>query len=77
MKNKTKLKSREIVFVLSYYNLGFPLIVSVNCFNTCFFIRNTFISNGRLKLAKNQPNTKQHAEPELLLFENYSHSSSM
>ena len=39
-----------------------------------FFICKTFISNARLKLAKNQPNAKQHPEAELLLFENYSHS---
>ena len=42
-----------------------------------FFISNTFISNVRLKLAKNQANAKQYPEPELLLFENYSYSSSM
>ena len=42
-----------------------------------FFISNTFISNTRLKLAKNQANAKQQLEAELLLFENYSHSSSM
>ena len=41
-----------------------------------FFISNTFISNARLKLAKNQANAKQHLEPEFLLFENYSHCSS-
>ena len=29
-----------------------------------------------MKLAKNQANTKQHPEAELLLIENYSHSSS-
>ena len=40
-----------------------------------FFIRNPFISNGKLKLAKNQANAKQHPEADLLLFENYSHSS--
>ena len=43
---------------------------------TRFFISNTFISNDRLKLAKNQTNAKQHPEAELLLFENYSHSLS-
>ena len=41
-----------------------------------FFISNIFISNARPKLGKNQANTKQHHEAELLLFENYSHSSS-
>ena len=40
------------------------------------FISNTFISNARLKLAKNQADTYQHPEVELLLFENYSHPSS-
>ena len=41
-----------------------------------FFISSTFVSNARLKLAKNKANAKQHPETELLLFENYSHSSS-
>ena len=41
-----------------------------------FFISNTFISDARLKLAKNQENAKQNPEAELLLFKNYSHSSS-
>ena len=40
-----------------------------------FFVSNT-LSNARLKIAKNQANTKQHPEAELLLFENFSHSSS-
>ena len=44
---------------------------------TLFFIRNTFIINARLKLAKNQANPKQQPEAELLLFENYSRFSSM
>ena len=42
-----------------------------------FFISNTFISNARLKLVKNQANAKQHPEAELLLFDSYSYSSSM
>ena len=36
---------------------------------TLFFISNTFISNARLKLAKNQTKAKQHSEAELSLFE--------
>ena len=40
-----------------------------------FFLSNTFISNARLALAKNQ--AKQHPEDEILLFENHSLSSSM
>ena len=40
---------------------------SVIHFNTqIFFIRNTIISNARLKLAKNQLNAKQRPEAELL-----------
>ena len=42
---------------------------------TLSFISNTFISSARLKLAKNQAKAKQHLEIELLLFENYSLSS--
>ena len=41
-----------------------------------FFISNTFISHVSLKLPKNQANGKQHPDAELL-FENYSHSSSL
>ena len=41
-----------------------------------FSISNTFISNAWLKLAKIQANAKQPPEAELLLFDNYSHSSS-
>ena len=36
-----------------------------------FFISNSFISNSRLKLTKNQANAKQHPEAELLTYENY------
>ena len=41
------------------------------------FISNTFISNTILNLAKNQASRKQNPKAELLLFENYSYSSSM
>ena len=40
------------------------------------FISNTFVSNTRLKLAKNWAKAKQHAEAELLLLKNYVFSSS-
>ena len=51
---------------------------SVIRFTTRFFLlSNTFISNARLKLAKNQTNAKQHPEAELLTSENYWHFSSM
>ena len=41
-----------------------------------FFISDTFISNARLNLAKNQAKAKQQAEAEPLLFENSLLSSS-
>ena len=41
-----------------------------------FFISNTFVSNTMLKLTKNQVSGRQHPEAKLLLFENYSYSSS-
>ena len=40
------------------------------------FLSGSFINNTRLNLAKNQAQTKQHHEAELLLFENDSLSSS-
>ena len=43
---------------------------------TLFFISNTVITKARLTLAKNQANTEQHPETEVLLFEYYSQSSS-
>ena len=44
---------------------------------TLFFTSNTFISNARLKLVKNQGKAKEHPEAELLLLENYSLTSSL
>ena len=41
------------------------------------FVSNTFLSNIRLKLEKNQAKSKQHPEAELLLFEYYILSSFM
>ena len=46
-------------------------VISLNYLNWyihAFFISNTFISNARLKLAKNEANAKQLSEAELLLF---------
>ena len=43
--------------------------ISLQNVYTLFFISNTFISNARLKLAKNHANAKQHPEAELLLCE--------
>ena len=54
-----------------------PVFWQLVFFNyTLFFIINTFISSAKLKLAENQANGKQYPEIELLLFENYSLSSS-
>ena len=40
------------------------------------FLTNTFMSNAKMKLAKSQPNAKQHPEAKLKLIDNYSNSSS-
>ena len=53
------------------------LLLHIATLTTRFFICNTFTSNTRLKLVKNQAKAKQHPEAKLLLFENYSLSSSM
>ena len=39
------------------------------------FISHTFIRNARLELSIKQANAKQQSKAELLLVENYSHSS--
>ena len=49
------------------------LLSYLRLYTTHFF----YISNTRLKLAKNQAKAKQHPEAELLLFEKYSHSLSI
>ena len=51
------------------------LNASLQTFITRFSYKQHFLSNARLKLAKNQANAMQHTEAELLLLENYSHSS--
>ena len=42
-----------------------------------FYKQHFFISNARLKLAKNQTNAKQHPQAELFQFGSYLHSSVM
>ena len=44
-------------------------------FKTRFFYQQHFISNARLKLAKNHANAKQNPETELCLFKDHSRSS--
>ena len=44
--------------------------------NTYFFYKQPFVSNTRLKLAKNQANAKQDPEAEQFPFENYLLSTS-
>ena len=47
-----------------------------NCNIYAFYVRKAFISNARLKLAKNQAKAKQHPKVEISLFENNSLSLS-
>ena len=76
-------KKQQPIFGLSYFKdkvLVLPSGIHVLLSNvnvnapydyTHFVISNTFISNARLKLAKNQAKFKQHLEAELLLFKNF------
>ena len=56
--------------ILSYNILHHGLLVIQ--YTRYFLISNTFISNARLKFARNQAKAKQHPQAELLLFDNYS-----
>ena len=51
-------------------------ILLVTVLHAFLYVSNTFISNARLKLAKNQAKAEQHPEAELFPFENYSLCSS-
>ena len=69
VRSEIHLVQRDIV------STGQPVRASKKC--TLFFVRNTLINNARLKLKKkNQANAKQHHESVVLLFDNYSYSSS-
>ena len=52
------------------------IYLAVTLVYTFLFTSNTFKSNARPKLAKNQAIANRHPEAELLLFENYSLSLS-
>ena len=74
--HKKELNSSRIV-----YNSLKALTLDDFLVHVFFYISNIFISNTRLKLTKNQANTKQpvakqHPDIELLLFEYYLYSSS-
>ena len=73
------MKDKLFVVILSVCDYVAATNVKNELMNYMFFfyISNTFTSNARLKLPKKkyQVNAKQHPEAELLLFENYSHSS--
>ena len=60
-----------LLIILSHFGLITPtLFRDVYYMNTRFFMSNTFTSNARLKLTKNQATANQHPEP--LQFQNYS-----
>ena len=71
--NKTAELKHCIQIVPSFYETNIQNIVLAKICNLQCKI---FISDARLKFPKNQTNAKQHPQAELLLFENYSHSSS-
>ena len=56
-------------FMILFRDCTFEITCNVKEATRFFFITNTFVSNVRLKLAKNQVKSKQHPKAELLLFE--------
>ena len=71
--NKKAELKHCIQIVPSFYETNIQNIVLAKICNLQYKI---FISDARLKFPKIQTNAKQHPKAELLLFENYSHSSS-
>ena len=81
----TELSGHYIIIVCLYRYMYMYTSIYIHTCNTCMhyiytlytlyihacFISINFISNVRLKLAKNQTKSKEHPEAELLLFENY------
>ena len=66
-----------LLIILSHFGLITPTLFRDVCYmNTRFFMSNTFISNARLKLTKNQARANQHPEAEPLQFQDYSLYSS-
>ena len=53
-------------------NILFNAVPLINATAVSLLFTRFFVSNVRLKLAKNQANAKQRPEDEVLLFENYS-----
>ena len=73
-------KQRHIFSLSTTFNNSHGILIQLREFclfqYTLYFVSNTFISNARLKLAENWVKAKTRPEAELLLFENYSLSSS-
>ena len=63
------LISFDLTFLRNMLSNGFIILYVFG------FTSNTFISNPRLKLTKNQANAKQHPKAKFLLFKYYSHST--
>ena len=70
------LKKGKLEIFLELYNSCLTGIKSKRYWGCWFFKSNTFISNTRVKLAKNEAKATQHPKGELSLFEKYSLSSS-
>ena len=68
------MKGTGLLWFVKYV---FRKISQVTTSFTSFFYKRHFYKQHQAKIGKNQAKTKQHPEPELRLFENYSHSSFM
>ena len=63
---KAKIKKMYLPLITAFVLLIFKIICKkINFARGFFFMSNTFISNARLKSAKNKANAKQHPEAEL------------
>ena len=73
--NVPAITKKSVAHFLSFLHTGLQNNERFCFRNTRFVIGNTFVSND-MKSTENQTKAKQHSEAELLLFKNYSHSSS-
>ena len=71
-----KFPANFVTFPKEMFNGKLHFLCSVWTVQYASFYYKQLISNVKMRMAKNQENTNHHPEAELLLFENYSHSSS-
>ena len=75
--NLTRMNSFLLRFLKhkAAHNASSELILQKTRYSTLFYKQHLY-KQRQAELAKNQANAKQHPDAKLLLYENYSHSSS-